>query len=253
MFLSSLIGTTQAIVLPLLNISSLLQVPIKLALGVVMVLVLSSYLRLKEFVFSFLLFLFYTLVLVGACLVTLLTFGTSLEALAAGGYDMAVPLGIILAIVALYISIIVYIAKYLNRKRDLSPFLRKIKLILKDKELAFDAFIDSGNKLIDASTGLPVVILSLNALKKHFSTDELESLMLMQGKDTSFKNVHTCSYGTLSGDAKKMVVFEADKLVINDGHNEYTTNRFVVGVTYKQFKDVANYDCLLNVGVVEGG
>ena len=246
LLLSSIVGTIVAVLLPLFNISSLFQVPIKIVLGVVMILIISNYLRLKDFIFSFLLFIFYTLVLVGACLVTLLSFGTSLEALAAGGYDISLPLGIILLIVSLYIAIIVYIAKYLNRRRDLMPFLRHVKLIFGGKEFSFDAFVDSGNKLIDSKTGLPVIILSISFLEKHFSMETLENLMLGERKSLPFKNVHNCSYNTISGEAKKMIVFEADKLVISNGTSEYTTNRFVVGVTYKKFRDVAGYECLLN-------
>ena len=70
--------------------------------------------------------------------------------------------------------------------------------------------------------------------------------MLMQGKNSPFKKVHSTGYNTVSGEAKKMVIFEADKLVINQGEGEYITNRFVVGVSYKKFKDATDYDCLLN-------
>ena len=74
-------------------------------------------------------------------------------------------------------------------------------------------------------------------------------MVLEQGKNVGFKNVHLISYNTISGDIKKMVVFEADKMVINSGTNEYTTNRFVVGVSYKVFNDAINYDMLLNLSV----
>ena len=249
LFLSALLGTVVAVVLPLLNISSLLQLPVKIVLGVVMILVLATYLRVKDFIISLVLFVLYTILLAGASMVTLLSFGTSLESLSAGGYDISVPLGLILLIVSLYVAIIIYIARYLTRKKDLSPFLRKVKILIDGRALEFDAFIDSGNKLVDIKTGLPVVVLSITALFKYFSKEEIELLMLMKGKGTIFKNVHYCDYNTISGEAKKMVVFDADKIVINDGKSEYTTNRFVVGITYKKFKDVCKYECLLGATV----
>ena len=250
LFLSATLGTIVSVVLPLLNLSSLWQLPIKIVLGIVMVLILSSYLKLKEFVISFVLFILYTILLAGASVVTLLTFGTSLEALSAGGYDISIPLGIVLSIVSLYVVIIIYIGRYLTRKRDLSPFLRKVDIFISEKTVSVWAFIDSGNKLMDLKTGLPVVILSINALSKVFSEEEIESLMLLGGKGSLFKNVHNCEYNTISGEAKKMIVFEADKLVIFNGESEYTTNRFMLGITYKRFKDIVKYDCLLNPSVV---
>ena len=249
LILSSGLGTLVAVVLPLFNLSSWLLVLIKIGLGVSMVLILSRYLKLKEFIFSFLLFIGYTLLLVGASLATLLAFGTSLELLSQGGYDIAVPLGVILLIVSIYVYLIIGVAKYLSRKKELEPFIKDVKLFINDKILEFKAFMDSGNKLYDTKTGLPVIILSIKSLEKYFSKDILENLVLEQGKNVGFKNVHLISYNTISGDIKKMVVFEADKMVINSGQNEYTTNRFVVGVSYKVFNDAINYDMLLNLSV----
>ncbi len=249
LILSSGLGTIVAVVLPLFNLSSWLLVLIKIGLGVSMVLILSKYLKLKEFIFSFLLFIGYTLLLVGASLATLLAFGTSLELLSQGGYDIAIPLGVILLIVSIYIYLIIGVAKYLSRKKELEPFIKDVKLFINDKILEFKAFMDSGNKLYDTKTGLPVIILSIKSLEKYFSKDILENLVLEQGKNVGFKNVHLISYNTISGDIKKMVVFEADKMVINSGQSEYTTNRFVVGVSYKVFNDAINYDMLLNLSV----
>ena len=91
MILSSLLGAVVAIILPLFDLPGLISVIVKIALGVIMLLTLTRFYKFKEFVFSFLLFLGYTLFLVGASLVTLLAFGTSLELLSQGAYDIKVP------------------------------------------------------------------------------------------------------------------------------------------------------------------
>ena len=79
-----------------------------------------------------------------------------------------------------------------------------------------------------------------------YSKEILEKLLLDNGKDSGFKDVHVVAYNTISGEAKKMTVFSADKLVINSGKNEYITNRFMIGVSYKVFQDAISYDLLLN-------
>jgi len=244
MGLSSLIGTIVACVLPLFNLAGVISFAIKLALGVVMVLILSKFYRFRDFAIAFLLFIGYTFLLGGACLATLLVFGTSLEALASGGYDTSVPLGIILAICTLYVYIIVYVARFLSRRKNISKFISQISIFIQGKVIKLNAFIDTGNKLIDQKTGLPVIIVSLNCLEHYFSSAELESLMLNQ--KGAFKNIHTTPFSTVAGDKRNMVVFEAEKLCIFWGAKEYTTNRFVVGVTYTKFKDCINYDCLLS-------
>jgi len=248
--LSSGLGTLVAVLLPLFSLPSWILFIIKIVLGVCMVLLLSRYFKLKEFIFSFLLFIGYTLFLVGASLATLLAMGTSLELLSQGGYDTVVPIGVVLLIVSVYVYIITMLAKYLTRKKEVEPFIKNVRLIVSGKELPLKAFLDSGNKLYDKKTGLPVVILSMKSMEKFYTKEILEKLILENGRDSEFKNVHTISYNTISGEAKKMIVFEADKIIINSGTNEYITNRFMVGVSYKVFNDVVNYDILLGNNLI---
>lgn len=250
MLISSMLGTIVAILLPLFSLPSWAMIFIKIILGLLMVFILSRYYKLKEFLFAFLLFLGYTLFLVGASLATLLAFGTSLDLLAQGGYDIAVPLGIILLIVAIYVYILVESAKYFTRKKDMQPYIKDVKLFLANKEIDLKGFVDSGNKLYDRKTGLPVVIVSMKSLEKHFSKEVLENLVLENGDLGKFKNVHLISYNTISGEPKKMVVFSADKMVIKSGVNEYITNRFMLGVSYKVFNDAVPYDLLLSSNLV---
>ena len=247
-FLSALLGTAFAVCYPLLGLSNVALFPMKIALGVIMVLILAPYNSVKDFIFSFMFFLIYTLVLGGACIATLLLFGTSIEKLASGGYDIAVPVGVILLIVAFYVAVIIAMARFLSERRDMAPFIREVELRLGKRVLKFNAFIDSGNKLTDRKSGLPVIILSVNLLSKYFSKQELEDLLLFSCKNTSsiFKDVHTISYSTISGEDKKMIVFEADSICIKDKEQEYITNKFMVGVTYKTFSGAIGYDMLLN-------
>lgn len=247
-FLSALFGTAFAVCYPLLGLSNVALFPMKIALGVIMVLILAPYNSVKDFIFSFMFFLIYTLVLGGACIATLLLFGTSIEKLASGGYDIAVPVGVILLIVAFYVAVIIAMARFLSERRDMAPFIREVELRLGKRVLKFNAFIDSGNKLTDRKSGLPVIILSVNLLSKYFSKQELEDLLLFSCKNTSsiFKGVHTISYSTISGEDKKMIVFEADSICIKDKEQEYITNKFMVGVTYKTFSGAIGYDMLLN-------
>lgn len=247
-FLSAVVGTVFAVLYPLLGLSNIVLVPLKIALGIIMILILAPYQSRRDFWLSLLFFVLYTLVLGGACIATLLLFGTSLEKLASGGYDIAVPLGVILLIVAFYVAVIVSMARFLSERRDMAPFIREVELKIGKRILRFNAFIDSGNKLVDKKSGLPVIILSVNLLSKYFSKDELEDLLLFSSKSahSAFKRVHTISYSTISGENKKMVVFEADSICIKDKEREYITNKFMVGVTYKTFSGAIGFDMLLN-------
>lgn len=247
-FLSALIGTVFAVCSPLLGLSNIVLLPMKIALAVVMILILAPFKTMKDFFLSLVFFVLYTLLLGGACVATLLLFGTSIEKLSAGGYDIAVPVGVILLIVSLYVSVIIAIARYISERRSISPFIREVELVVNKRVLKFNAFIDSGNKLVDRKSGLPVIILSVKLLEKYFEKEEIENLLLNQGrmKNSVFKGVHSISYSTISGEDKKMVVFEADSICIKNQQDEYITNKFMVGVTFQTFNDTVKYDMLLN-------
>ena len=93
---------------------------------------------------------------------------TIIEKLSAGGSDSAVPVGVMLLIVSLYVSIIIAVARYISEKRSISPFIREVELSIGNQVLKFNAFVDSGNKLVDRKSGLPVIILSVKLLEKYF-------------------------------------------------------------------------------------
>lgn len=247
-FFSALLGTVFSVCSPLFHLHNVVLIFMKIILGVIMILILAPYKTVRDFILSFICFLAFTLLLGGACIATLLMFGTSLESLSNGGYDIAVPLGVILLIVSLYVAIIIAVARFVSQKRSIEQFIREVELSIGKKILKFNAFIDSGNKLIDRKSGLPVIILSIKLLEKYFSKKELEDLILNYGKSNEklFRGVHTIPYSTISGENKKMIVFEADSICIKGNDKEYITNKFMVGVTYKSFSDVVKYDMLLN-------
>ncbi len=250
-FLAAIIGTIFACLMPILSLSELALIPIKLALGVAMVLVLAKYSTFKEFLFAYLLLVLYTMLLVGACIVTLMLFGTDIDELKAG-YSTEFPVGIVILMVALYVAIVVSIAKYLGRKRNISSYVKSVTLKIGDKLLNINGFVDTGNNLIDPKSGLPVVILSLSCLERFFTSTEIENLMISANKtkNSTFKGVRILKYGTVGGDERQMIVFEADGLCINDQTCEYKTNKFLVGVTYKKFNDAIKYDMLLNPSIL---
>ena len=250
LFLSASIGTVFACLMPVISLPHFIMLPLKLLVGVVMVLLISKYRRIKDFLFTYLLLWGYTILFVGACIVTLLLFGTDINKIASG-YSPEFPVSIVILMVAFYVAIIVSIARYLARKRDISPYVKSISLKIADKVINLNGFVDTGNNLVDQKSGLPVVILSLACLEKYFSSDQIENLMLgSKDKSLPFKDIHTTSYGTISGKDRKMVVFEADELCIKQEKGEYKTNNFLVGVTYRKFNDAIKYDMLLNPSIL---
>jgi len=210
-----------------------------------MVLLAYNFASLKQFLIGFTLFIIYTFLLGGACYGIIKLLNGDPENFFVGSYDTVVPVSIIITICFVYSFIILRLTKYIYRKKDMLPFISDVELTIGDKTLLLKAFTDSGNRLYDNSVGSPVIILSAFSLERYYSEDQMVALVFGE-KNKYFKNIHYLHYGTIEGVSKKMVVFEADKLVIKSGDREKVTENVCVGVTFKKFNDAISYDVLLH-------
>ena len=247
--ISSIFGTIFVCVFPLVKIPSAMLVISKIAVGVLMVLISFKFDRLKQFLYCFILFVFYTFLMGGACFAVITLLGGNATNIGMGSYDTLLPVSLVILSCFIYAFIIIRLAKYIYRRKDMMPFMQTAVLTVAGKEIMFKAYLDSGNRLYDKKTNAPVIILSAYSLEKFFSQDEMASLVF--GETSSvFKNIHYLSYSTVEGISKKMVVFVADKLSISGlGVNKCFEN-VCVGVTFKKFNDAITYDMLLHPSLV---
>ena len=243
LFLSSIVGGVVALVLPLFNVGVLLQISIKLILGCVMLLIAFKFKSFKKFLIGFLCFVSFTFLMGGACYALLLMFGKSIDS-AFYGYDASIPLGLMLAIVATYVMVTIEIAKHIYKKRDACQFIGKIKIQFDNKSVECEGFVDSGNRLFDNVTGLPVIIVSTKVLKNLLSSEILTNIYF--GKNNvQNKNFHFIQFATLSGNSKPMLVFKPQKVLFMF-KGKTTECQVIVGITSSKFSDVVNYDALLH-------
>ena len=113
-----------------------------------------------------------------------------------------------------------------------------VTVFVGDDRFVAKGFLDSGNSLCDNQTGLPVVIVTSKKMKAFFA----DKLSYFVDKTCLLKQVHYINFGTLSGDAQKMLVFGVDKVVI-DGREK----QVMIGIANKKVSFA--YDLLLNVNM----
>lgn len=245
LFISSIFGAVVALLLPLINLSQLMLLPLKLISGIIMLLIAFKIKSFKSFIIAFVAFLSFTFLMGGACMGLLLIFGTSINELSLSGYDASVPLGVMLGIISIYVAITIELSKYIYKRRDALQFIGKVKLELNGKQVEFTGFIDSGNRLFDNVTGLPVIIVSSKVLKQILSAEMLTEIYFNKGDSKKLKNAHFIQFATLSGESKPMLVFKPSKCYFSYKGKVVLSN-VMVGVTTKSFSDVASYDALLH-------
>lgn len=246
LILASIVGAIVAIILPLFNLNQLMQIPFKIALGVIMLLICFKFKSFKNFLIGFLAFVSFTFLMGGACMGLIFLFGSNVTSLTQNGYDASLPLGVMLGIISVYVAITIELSKVIYKRRDALQFIGKVKIELGDKKVEFTGFIDSGNRLFDNVTGLPVIIVSSRVLKNVLSAQMLTEVYFPNSNpNKKLKDAHFIQFATLSGESKPMLVFKPQKCeFIFKG--KHILSEVMVGVTTKQFSDAVNYDALLH-------
>ena len=244
---ASILGTAVAVVLPLINLSQGFSILIKCVLGILMVLVAYKLKNFKTFAISLILFVSLTFLMGGASIALILVMGGSVNNNYSNmGYDAVLPLWLILSIVASYVWLVSVITKHFYRRRDCLEFMAKVTLEFNGKSVSFSGFIDSGNRLFDNKTGLPVIIVSKSVLKGVLTKEVMEKIEENQtNPNKQLKTAHFISYSTISGQTRPMLVFSPSRLeYVYKGKK--IRSEVMVGVASYRFCDSIHYDALLH-------
>ncbi|MBQ7579313.1 MAG: sigma-E processing peptidase SpoIIGA [Clostridia bacterium] len=247
LILSAMLGTAVAVLLPLINMQMWLLILTKCALGIMMVLIAYKIKNFKTFAISLIVFVSLTFLMGGACVSLILLVGGNINTnYSSMGYDAKIPLGLMLLIISAYIWLISIIARHFYRRRDCVNFMAKVTLELNGHTAVFNGFIDSGNRLFDNKTGLPVIIVSKSALKNVLTKEVLQKIEENQtNPNKELKTAHFIQYSTLSGKTKPMLVFAPHKLEYEFKGKKFISN-VMVGVADYNFCDSISYDALLH-------
>ena len=109
--------------------------------------------------------------------------------------------------------------------------------------------MDTGNRLYDVKSGLPVVILSAKSIVKKLSDSQVQSLVLGRG-ETLQKNARYLQISTVGG-SNKILLLKPDefRLYFEDGSN--IIYDVAVGLTFSPLKDSEQYDAILHPSLME--
>ncbi len=239
LIMSSIIGTIVAVIIPLLNLNNVYSIIIKLVLALLMCYVAGSYLSIKKYFITFLSFLGFTFLSGGVIIAIFYLSSVDYEKGFSLNYDASFPIGFtILIMYGLYFVLKNQITKLLKTK-SINPFIRKCILVVKGKRFSVLGFIDSGNRLFDTKTGLPIIVGSKNLFLK------------IQNLNITLKDAGNIQIKTVGGDSKMKIYF-IDKLLIYNEQKVNIYNNVLIGRANDDFCDAVKYELLLNPSLIEG-
>lgn len=231
LFISAIVGTLVAIVMPLFSLNNAYLIIIKILLGCLMVLISGKYVTFKKYLLTLLLFILFTFLCGGFIIALFLIAGIDYENYFLLNYDSVLPIGISVLIIYALTKVLVKITFILLKERNLRPFLRNCILIINGKKFKVKGFIDSGNSLYDYRSGLPVIVCSTSLYNKIKSNGLKKSLS-------------SISFDTVSG-SSEMKLYVIDKLLIYNGVTVNIYNNVFLGVSPFGFSS-SDYELLLH-------
>ena len=131
---------------------------------------------------------------------------------------------------------IVKIVRNIEKNRFLKSFLAKVSLTLNGKHIVLYGLIDSGNSLFDPLTRKPVVLISIDSLRKIFSSDELLNLIEFRSRKIQ------CD--TISGSGFEIPILRVKDFCLGSG-GELKNINCMIGIVDKRFEK-GKIDCLLH-------
>lgn len=231
-FIASAIATITAFAYPYVIGSPLAVYSIKAILWIVMSLIL--FLKKQKIALSSLIFLVVTL-FVGGVLTFITTLQTPLKDGLLGRANFSFPIGVIVMIgyVALFITKRIYIALS-SRKTD-QELIKTVKIRINGKTFLLKAFVDTGNRLMDGKSGLPVVIVKVSAVISAFSPAMFADLIERGRKGNCI------SYLTVTGGVNKIMLIYPELFEIEGVKDSVDV---ALGLSFSGF--YGDYDVILH-------
>lgn len=233
LFLAVIIGTTITILMPLYIVK--FEIIVKIATGLIMCLICCTAKGLRSNITYIIVFLTTTFVIGGFCFFIIYLLGGDSE-------NLPVPLSIITLLIAVYVYFLAKAIKVFYCKKRVHSFIYSVKIKYKNKCVKVNAFLDTGNRLIDNQK--PIVIINQKTFEK-LCNIKLSYILLY--KDLSrINNAHYIKYNTISGQ-DKLLVFSVDEFIV-ENKSTIGSENILIGVSIKPFGK--EYDAILNAEVL---
>jgi stage II sporulation protein GA (sporulation sigma-E factor processing peptidase) len=248
-FLSALLGTGAALLMPLLSYTGVIAFFIKLFVGAAMVFIVQNR-NFARFAVFYLLFFTYTFAFGGAIYGVLFMFNSTAESLLYFTYNTSVPVGVLILIglgAAKSLSVCI---KYLNLRHSVNNYLRDCVIQCRGDKFRVTSYLDTGNRLVDPETRAPVVSISLSLFLKMFPEVGIDRVFLNKLTQAGIEGGRYINFSTVDKKQSKMFTFAPQKFEVAQDKNQFKEcDNVRLGVSMRGFRDAVKYDALLNASL----
>ena len=225
LFLCAFLGGIIALVYPALEINQTILTLVKIASGLLIVLLASEYKSAKSFYISAVIFFFYTFITGGVIIGVFNIFGVE--------YQTEFIVASIVVPVYLVLGALAQVKDYFFKRKNIASLTYNVELTLKGQKLNAKGFLDTGNSLLD--NGEPVILCD-----KHFAKKLIgKNLVKMK-----FKKINV---STATGNRQNLA-FKLDRLVLYMADKEHIFDNVTICISQLTLD---GYDIILHPDLIK--
>lgn len=230
-WLNSLFGAIISLICPILNLTTIGTIFLKVFVGSVMVCISFDFKFLSKYLYIYFAFSIMTFAFGGFCEIFKNLAGEK------------ICLICIILCMILYMCISKFLKHY-HKQKTIENFQYAVRFFYNGNMVDEKGYFDSGNVLYDTITNSPIILISLESFKKITGENYYE--LLLKNKTTNLKNCHYIPAST-SMSQGKMLVFEVDKVQIIDKKNQVREfQNLFLGISFADFEKSFNSGVLLH-------
>lgn len=243
---AAVVGTAAAVVYPLLNIHPILLILFKFFLAVILSLIL-FYKRCRVYK-GMAAFVLMTVLFGGIMfLIGFMVYSDPKKALTLPVTSL--PVGfIIAAAMALYPVLKIPLMKF-KRISDAKNYVADTEIDIFSKTVKGKGFIDTGNRLYDEKSGLPVVVLNIKAALNVLDAEKLKAVLSGSGEKAQ-EGAHYIDYCGVGAKKNKILVLKPDELRLYSEKREHRIKDVMIGLAFSKFSDAVDYDVILHPAII---
>lgn len=138
--------------------------------------------------------------------------------------------------------------------------LYPIEIVWGENNLRLTALLDTGNRLYDPLTKLPVVIIEVNQIKPLLPLEVVETVNQMQWGDYHLdlqlpgfweERIRILPFNTIGKEHGILVGFRPDRLVIHEKQKEIVNHQVVIGLSHKNLSPEGTFQALIPPSVLK--
>ena len=131
-----------------------------------------------------------------------------------------------------------------HRRHDTASEIYRYRLVIGERVIEGSGFMDTGNRLYDNVSGLPIVLLSAKALAPHLSDAELTELLCGRA-DKVFTGARKSRVGSIGGKTD-LWLFSPSEFEVYSENSEHILYDVMVGLSFSSLSGGESYDAILH-------